>query len=179
MEDDVNGDRFHVFSREDRQEDEFQRVLRIAESLRDNLDTAETRVRIAKVNALGIPSQAVQACIVDHALSLGFQSEKMGLFESYITAHLRPDYYLKLSEGRGVILEVERGKTTANNMDLLDIWKCHICHDAQYLFMMVPMLRPDKNGKMQKIYTKVVERMDPFFRKDNYVSVYGLFLFGY
>ena len=29
--------------------------------------------------------------------------------------------------------EVERGKTTINNMDLLDSWKCHIYQDASYL----------------------------------------------
>ena len=32
-------------------------------------------------------------------------------------------------------MEVERGKTTTNNMDLLDIYKCHICEEANHLFL--------------------------------------------
>ena len=38
----------------------------------------------------------------------------------------------------GIILEVERGKTTINNMDLLDFWKCHICSYAHGLYLLVP-----------------------------------------
>ena len=47
-------------------------------------------------------------------------------------------YYLDLDE-TGIILEVERGKTTINNMDLLDFWKCHICVHAHYLILVVPV----------------------------------------
>ena len=36
-------------------------------------------------------------------------------------------------------MEVERGKTTTNNMDLLDIYKCHICEEANHLFLFVPI----------------------------------------
>ena len=28
-------------------------------------------------------------------------------------------------------MEVEREKTTINNMDLLDVWKCHICEKCK------------------------------------------------
>jgi hypothetical protein len=42
-------------------------------------------------------------------------------------------------DGTGIILEVERGKTTINNMDLLEFWKCHICAHADFLFLMVPL----------------------------------------
>ena len=38
----------------------------------------------------------------------------------------------------GILLEVERGKTTINNMDFLDFWKCHLCEHAHYLFLLVP-----------------------------------------
>ena len=44
--------------------------------------------------------------------------EKKGLFKNY-NSQLRPDYYKKLKKS-GIILEVERGKTLKNNMDLLD-----------------------------------------------------------
>jgi hypothetical protein len=32
------------------------------------------------------------------------------------------------------------GKALANNMDLLDLWKCHICREAHHLFLVVPFL---------------------------------------
>ena len=67
----------------------------------------------------------------------------------------------------------------ANNMDLLDLWKCHICPEAQYLFLMVPLLRPDKDNRMTKIFPRVLKRLAPFFREENYINVYALFLFGY
>lgn len=175
----MNSDNFHIFSRKDRNETEFQRILEIANSLKLFLASEKTRTRIAAANVHGKPSHGVQACIIDHAKELGFQSEKKRLFSKYKTAGLRPDYFLGLSEGRGIILEVERGKILANNMDLLDLWKCHICDEAQYLFLMVPIVRPDKNGKTTKAFAKVVDRMDSFFRKENYTNVFGLFIFGY
>ena len=175
----MNTDSFHVFSRHDKDEAEFQRVLQVAQSLRTYIDSVEVKKKIAVANVHGKPSQEIQACIIDHAKVLGFQSEKKKLFSKYKTAALRPDYYLQLSAGRGIILEVERGKILANNMDLLDLWKCHICTEAQYLFLMVPMLRPAKNGKILKAFPKVVARMDSFFHKGNYTNVYGLFIFGF
>lgn len=61
----------------------------------------------------------------------------------------------------GIILEVERGKTLMNNMDLLDMWKCHICEHARYLFSIVPKallptilsqrIFPAQTGKASKI----------------------------
>ena len=172
-------DNYCVLRRSDCNEAEFQRVHQIANSLKTMITSNEIKSRIAEANMHGKPSHGVQACIIESAASLGFESEKKGLFSKYKTANLRPDYYLELSKGRGIILEVERGKTLANNMDLLDMWKCHICEDAQYLFLMVPMLRPDEAGRMTKIYSKVVERMEPFFYKENYVGVHALFIFGY
>ena len=175
----MNTDTFHIFTRNDKDETEYLRVLEVAQSLRDYLNSSEIRAKIKAANIHGKPSQDIQACIIDHAKKLGFQSEKTKLFSKYKTAALRPDYYLKLSEGRGVILEVERGKILANNMDLLDLWKCHICTEAQYLFLMVPMLRPDKHGKTTKAFAKVVTRMDSFFHEGNYTNVFGLFIFGF
>lgn len=168
-----------IFTRLDGDTLELRRVVEIAEKLHDHLSSAETIEKILKANLHGKPSHGVQACILDYAKGLGFESEKKGLFGRYKTANIRPDYYLSLAEGRGIILEVERGKTLANNMDLLDVWKCHICEEAQYLFLMVPILRPDEKGHMTKVFEKVVERLESFFVKENYINVNGLFIFGY
>lgn len=172
-------EKFHFFARVDAVASELKRVRDIAQVFKSDIESETTIKKIAGANVHGKPSHGVQACIIDHAAKIGFQSEKRGLFSKYKTSNLRPDYYLKLSDKRGIILEVERGKTLANNMDLLDLWKCHICDEAQYLFLMVPILRPDENGKNTKVFSKVVERLEPFFFERNYVNVFGLFIFGY
>jgi hypothetical protein len=81
----------------------------------------------------------VQEVLLEKAAELGFTSEKQGLFEEYATSGLRPDYYKPFGDRSGILLEVERGKTTINNMDLLDLWKCHICPEADVLFLFVPI----------------------------------------
>ena len=167
------------FFRNDRDRSEYARVKKTAYSLYKYLQLQSTKDRIAAVNAVGVASQEVQACIVDHASSLGFQSEKKRLFANYRTSGLRPDYYLRLPTGNGILFEVERGKTLANNMDLLDIWKCHTCTQANYLFLLVPQERPDRHGQLRPVFPKVVDRMRSFFEESNYVNVYGLFVFGY
>ena len=77
-------------------------------------------------------------------------------------------------------MEVERGKTTINNMDLLDFWKCHLCDHAHYLFLMVPKeLRQNELMSPRREYVTVVKRLSAFFRPGNYTNVRGLFVFGY
>jgi hypothetical protein len=99
---------FRVFRREDSDSDEFNRVLEIARSLREHMDSTDVRSKLAAANALGRSSHEVQACFLGHAGGLGFETEKTGLFSNYKVANLRPDYYLRLSAGRGILLEVER-----------------------------------------------------------------------
>jgi hypothetical protein len=62
-------------------------------------------------------------------------------------------------------------------MDILDLWKCHICNHAQYLFLMVPIYA--QNAGSRNVFDNVVKRMQPFFVKEHYVGVFGIFIFGY
>jgi len=92
---------------------------------------------------------------------------------------LRPDYFMPVGD-TGIILEVERGKTTINNMDLLDFWKCHICTQAHYLFLLVPTaLRQNLTMPARNEFVAVSKRLATFFEPSNYTNVRGLFLFGY
>lgn len=154
------------------------RAREIAESFRVGLDTEEVRAGIAEKHQFGASSHEIQSLVLPLATALGFESEKRGLFKDYTVASLRPDYYLPL-EGSGILLEVERGKTTTNNMDLLDLWKCHICPNADYLFLLVPQARPSANGTVMHHFRDVSRRLETFFRPGNYVNVDGVFLFGY
>ena len=83
-------------------------------------------------------------------------------------------------DGTGILLEVERGKTTTNNMDLLDFWKCHISGNANYLFLLVPKaLRHNEAMTPKKEYAAVARRLRQFFIPGKYTNVRGLCLFGY
>ena len=83
-------------------------------------------------------------------------------------------------EGSGILLEVERGKTTTNNMDLLDFWKCHLCKQADYLFLMVPQaLKHNDAMTPKKEYASVVKRLKTFFAPGNATNVRAVHIFGY
>ena len=104
----------------------FVAVRDLAERLRNHLDEDQSQSLIRERHILGASSHVIQEIVLQNALELGFQSERKGLFANYEVSALRPDYYRALDKS-GVLLEVERGKTITNNMDLLDLWKCHIC----------------------------------------------------
>ena len=158
---------------------EYNEVLNIANMLLNDLNTGEVLDRINIANQPGNQSTIIQNEILNEVKAYGFVSEKKGLFLKYKTPALRPDYFKKIGD-TGILLEIERGKTTQNNMDLLDIWKCHICEEANYLFLMVPLeLRQNNSGKIEKCFQKVCNRIDSFYISENYINVRATFIFGY
>ena len=158
--------------------EEWAQVAVVADRLHKHLNSEAALARIAEVNQPGRSSAAVQDTFLEFARQLGFESEKKGLFANSITG-LRPDYYRRIGE-TGIILEVERGKTTTNNMDLLDFWKCHICDHASYLFLLVPKaLQHNPNMTPKKEFESVRRRLKQFFELGNETNVRGLGLFGY
>lgn len=157
---------------------EFEYVNTLASQLQSYLDGDVAQRLIRERHVLGASSAGIQDVILETATRLGFQNERKGLFANYLVPALRPDYFCRVGR-TGILLEVERGKTTTNNMDLLDLWKCHICHHASYLFLLVPQARPSANGTVLKHFSHVSKRLAPFFEEGNYVNVDGVFLFGY
>ena len=158
---------------------EYQLVLGIAETLWRHLNEPEILKKIELVNKPGASSSLVQNTFLEEAHSIGFQDESKGLFANYVNKGLRPDYYMKVGDS-GIILEVERGKTTINNMDFLDFWKCHLCKSANYLFLLVPKtLVQNSQMKPRNEFATVVNHLSPFFEPDNYTNVRGLSIFGY
>jgi hypothetical protein len=156
----------------------FSFVERLAMQLRIFLDEAEAQKQIRERHVLGASSIGIQGVILETARQLGFEDERKGLFSDYAVSALRPDYFCRVGD-TGILLEVERGKTIANNMDLLDLWKCHICAHASYLFLVVPQTRPSANGSLIRQFSHVQKRLAPFFHPVNYVNVEAVFLFGY
>lgn len=158
---------------------EYATVSEVAEGLLEHLRQPEAQQLITESNLPGHSSALVQAAVLTGATKFGFVSEAKGLFSAYATSALRPDYFLRVGT-TGILLEIERGKTTINNMDLLDFWKCHLCEHASYLFLMVPrQLRQNPTMAPRKEYAFVVKRLASFFEPSNYTNVHGLFVFGY
>ena len=156
----------------------FAEVAKVAELLRDCLNEDRAQLELKERHLFGASSSAIQEVILKDATCLGFQSEKRNLFKGYAVGQLRPDYFRPIGD-TGILLEVERGKTITNNMDLLDLWKCHICDSARFLFLVVPIERPSENKRKVKAFHDTCRRLAPFFEPKNYVNVDAVFLFGY
>ena len=159
--------------------DNLKKALEISRHVKEILKDQKVKDAIAEVHKFGASSHKVQKSILDQMVSLGFVSEKKGLFASYKVSGIRPDYFKSLAGG-GILFEVERGKTIANNMDLLDVWKTHLCSEARHLFLMVPNIRVTEKGGSQKIFNTVENRIETFFLKESTpIDVNSVHLFGY
>jgi hypothetical protein len=158
---------------------EWRAVISRADSFMSYFRSGEVKEQIAAANQPRTNSKEVQEVLLPKAKELGFRSEAKGLFDDYATSALRPDYYCPIGE-TGIILEVERGQTTTNNNDLRNFWKCHICTQASYLFLFVPLaLRHNEQSTPKNEYKRVNDRLEAFFRPSNYTNVRGLVVFGY
>jgi hypothetical protein len=129
-------------------------------------------------NLPGMSSSQVQATFLSFATELGLASEAKGLFSDYENK-VRPDYYRAVGDN-GILLEDERGKTTTNNVDLLDFWKCHLCRHADYPFLMVPQaLKHNESMRPKREYQAVAKRLDTFCKPGNATNVRAVHIFGY
>lgn len=159
---------------------EWIEVSNIADKLITYLNQEETLIEIKNANIPGAHSSLIQKILLKKALELGFVDESQGLFIGYENKKLRPDYFLRLGS-TGILIEVERGKTNQNNMDFLDIWKCHICKIAHYLFLCVPIeLRQNISGRIVgRPFDTVTKHMGTFFIPENYINIRGSVVIGY
>jgi hypothetical protein len=153
-------------------------VTAISDRLLEHLNTVDALELMLAANLPGFSSAEVQATFLPFATDLGFTSEAKGLFLEYDNK-LRPDYFRRVGDS-GILLEVERGKTTTNNMDLLDFWKCHLCKQADYLFLLVPQaLKHNPLMTPKREYAAVTKRLETFFRPGNTTNVRAVHIFGY
>ena len=158
---------------------EVPAVRAFAASLHAEMSAAGIAASLAAIPEIGGTSHAVDAILTPIARRLGFERQKKDLFAAYPT-RLRPDWYCPLGEAGtgGILLEVERGKALTNNMDLLDLWKCHICREAHHLFLVVPFQVRRSYG-VEAVYKRVVTRMRTFVEPVNKVNVATISVFGY
>ena len=163
---------------ESRLELELAEAMLLAGHLSSRLASDPVREAIRSVHVVGGHSQAVQEILRQDLEDLGFENEKTRLFAQMPVPALRPDFYRSIGRS-GIIAEVERGKTITNDMDLLDLWKCHICPVADFLFLIVPIERRSESGTTIKAFDQASRRLATFFKPQNYVHVEAVFLFGY
>jgi hypothetical protein len=158
---------------------EVPNVRDLAAMLHEDMSAAGITASLAAIPEIGGTSHAVDAILTPIAARLGFQSQKKDLFSAY-PIRLRPDWYRPLGKqgAGGILLEVERGRALANNMDLLDLWKCHICREAHHLFLVVPF-RVKRSTVVEIVYERVVMRMKTFVEPSNKVNVATISVFGY
>lgn len=150
----------------------------VAQALLAFLSQPSVRDQIEAAHVVGASSAGVQSILLPEAARLGFKGEVEGLFGEHASSKIRPDYFRPVGRS-GILLEVERGKTLDNNMDLLDLWKCHICGAADYLFLVVPKRRPTTKGPSKPIFERVCDRLAPLFSPPNQTNVEAAFIFGY
>jgi hypothetical protein len=171
--------RYRLFERKELTDSDTLIAVRgLAQKVVHVLGKPDIRSAIRKVHKVGATSHAVQGAILEDMEALGFSSERKGLFSEFKVSGIRPDYYS--STGGGILFEVERGKTIANNMDILDVWKTHICTEARHLFLLVPEVRVTEKGLEQRIFNTVENRIAAFFGNDvKSIDVDSVHLFGY
>jgi len=112
---------------------------------------------------------------------VGFIPEVVLTPQAGFVTRARPDFVHRMSEGRGIIAEVERGGTTTNNHDLKDFWKTHIASDAHHLFLIVPMANWNAGGAArERPFARVAHRIAAFFGEPRReVDVLSAHVFGY
>ncbi|MDQ3664323.1 MAG: hypothetical protein M3353_06640 [Actinomycetota bacterium] len=159
---------------------EVQRVNGLARELVEHLDSSIDL--IAALHIHGAQSRAIQGTVGELLeRRLGFGSELVLTPQDGLVTRARPDFFFPLGPGRGIVAEVERGGTTANNHDLKDVWKAHIAVNAQHLFLVVPLeLHNQSGGVRERPYPKVVRRIGAFFgdpRRE--IDVLSAHVFGY
>jgi hypothetical protein len=162
------------------EERELIEVDRLARGLRAHLESQ--RAQLAEGHIHGARSSVIQDLVAEHLVAeRQFVSESTVLSGAAIQAKPRADFFGRLGEGRGIIVEVERGGTTTNNHDLKDVWKTHLAEDAHHLFLIVPEFNFRADGSQrERPYSAVVRRLAPFFgdpRRE--VDVLSAHIFGY
>lgn len=141
----------------------MQAVDGLAEKLLAHI--VATTAEIAELHVHGAKSKAIQ----DHFAillreELGFGEEVVLTPQSGLVTQARPDFFFELTDGRGIIAEVERGGTITNNHDLKDLWKAHIAPDAHHLFLIVPHNNWKGDGApRERPFQTVARRLGAFF----------------
>lgn len=173
----------HFVRHDEVNSDEYRLVVSKRQQLFEATSSADVLMALEQdASKPDLSSSAAQAKLLPALEELGFRDEAGDLFKGFPVENLRPDYYCALpTPGSGVLVEVERGKTVRNNMDLLDLWKTHLCPVAHHLWLFVPRTTLTQLGTVrERPFRPVVERIGSFFREERtQIDVRSVSVFGY
>ena len=158
----------------------MERVDSLADQLRMHLGASAES--IDRVHIHGAASKSVQDIVASLLCDeLGFVQEWVVDRQLGFTGRPRPDFYLPLDEGRGIIAEVERGGTITNNHDLKDLWKAHLAEAVQHLFLVVPQSNWREDGTPRdRPFATVSRRLQAFFGDERReIDLVSCHIFGY
>ncbi len=150
--------------------EQWHAVETVAKNLLEQLNAAQTLVKIAEANRPGASSAEVQATLRASRGVAGFPDRAEGSLAGSILRAASGRFLSSIGD-TGILLEVERGKTTTNNMDLLDFWKCHISKHAAYLFLLVPKALQHNAAMTLKREFASVQRRLPSSSNRTYTNV--------
>jgi hypothetical protein len=175
-------DRYLRYERQPLDQDakhEADEVAAIAAGLDRFLDERSADIDAAHVFSAG--SKLIQNVVAEYLEPLGFESEYRVSGPGMYAGGARADFYGRLSEGRGVLVEVERGGVHTNNHDLKDLWKAHLSPEVQHLFLIVPMANWRTDGTArERPFQRMPSRFQAFFSDpDRWVDLVSLHVFGY
>lgn len=122
----------------------------------------------------GANSSQVEGLVSSSLVAQGFQRQvpaRVGL------AEFRADFGL-ISDNDGILVEIERGRTLDNNMDMIDFWKCHIHPTAHHLVLVVPIWYRTNRGVTQS-FSRVCKRLHPMSEQGFETNVWSLCIVGY
>ncbi len=134
----------------------------------------ESSEEFLQANLLGASSSKVQELLTPTLRQLGFESERRA---KSLSAEYRPDF-TKYLDQTAILVEIERGKTLDNNMDMLDLWKTHVHPLANHLILIVPIWYQTSKSARSTFHS-VCRRMEPFFVPGNFTNVHSLHVIGY
>lgn len=166
--------------RDDADRAELRQVAALADQLRIHLEREADL--IGSLHIHNAQSKAIQDEVGRLLVNeLDFQSEVVVTADDGFVTRARADFFYRLGETSGIIAEVERGGTTANNHDLKDLWKAHVATNVHHLFLVVPReLFNEKGVVRERPFPRVVRRMSAFFLDERrYVDVMSVHVFGY
>lgn len=125
----------------------------------------------------GASSSVFQSLVEPVLTSNGFSSE---ISHTVADASFKPDFVMNTHKF-SIMVEVERGKTLDNNMDMLDMWKCHIHPTTRHLILLVPIWyeKQGNSPSCTSTFSRVCRRMAPFFAPGNETNVHSLHVVGY
>lgn len=154
-------------------------VREISEQLVEHLKRIEPQIDAA--HRPNTQSAVIQEIIGKWLGEYGFISEYLHAFDETPSTRSRPDFYLDLGDGNGVLVEVERGGAVNNNHDLKDIWKCHLSEKTQHLLLIVPNRNFTKDGANREApFQRSRSRLSTFFQSPRTrIDVLSLTLIGY